>query len=258
VLTPDSFRTRKANGVLKEFERLKNEGLVKHICVSTHMTGAEIGDMLNDYPFAGVLLGYSAMNFAYREAGLEAAARHKIGVVVMNPLGGGIITQHPDRFNFLKTRTNETVVDGALRFLLSDPRITIALVGLGNQQHLADAILAVEGFQPIIQEKINFIRASLKDSFDQLCTGCRYCDNCPERIPIPKLMEAYNHFLLNQKRKDLLDRLYWHWGISTKDDYSSRCVECGQCEDECTQKLPIIQRLKNIKYEIDNYLREKN
>jgi len=176
----------------------------------------------------------------------------------MNPLGGGIITKHPDRFNFLRTRKDETVVAGALRFLLNDPRITVALVGMGTQQHLCEALGAVDGFEPIAQEKIKQLRENLNDSFDQLCTGCCYCDNCPEGIPIPKMMDAYNFFILSQKRKELLDRLYWHWGISSKDDYSSRCAECGQCEQACTQQLPIVQRLKDIKTEIDDYLREKN
>jgi uncharacterized protein len=257
LVTPEQYQRRKANGVLKEFEKLKQEGLVKHICVSTHMTGFEIGDMMNDYPFEGVTLGYSAMNFAYREAGLEAAAKLNRGVVVMNPLGGGLITQHPDRFDFVRTQENETIVEGALHFLMNDPRITVALIGMGNENHLKDAVHAVENFRSIETEKIEKIRSSLKDSFNELCTGCRYCDNCPEGIPVPKMMESYNHLLLSSKAKTLVDRMYWHWGITTEDDYSSRCVECGLCEEECTQKLPIINRLKEIKYEIDQYLAEK-
>jgi predicted aldo/keto reductase-like oxidoreductase len=113
ILSLDEYRRRKAGGALAEFERLKNEGLIRHICVSTHMTGPEIGEMLHDYPFEGVLLGYSAMNFAYREVGLEAATKLDLGVAVMNPLGGGIIPNNPDRFGFVKTRVEETVVEAA-------------------------------------------------------------------------------------------------------------------------------------------------
>ena len=64
ILSHEAYLERKTNGVLKEFERLKQDGLIKHICVSTHMTGSDIGKMLADYPFEGTLLGYSAMNFA--------------------------------------------------------------------------------------------------------------------------------------------------------------------------------------------------
>ena len=111
ILSADAWIQRKK--ILSAFEKAKNEGLIRHICVSSHMTGNEIGDVLRDYPFDGVLLGYSAMNFAYREAGIEDAAKLGRGVVVMNPLGGGIIPQFPDRFSFVKTREKETVVEGA-------------------------------------------------------------------------------------------------------------------------------------------------
>ena len=36
----------------------------------------------------------------------------------------------------------------------------------------------------------------LTQELDALCTGCSYCDECPVDIAIPKLMEAYNEFVL--------------------------------------------------------------
>lgn len=254
IITPDAYQRRKANGVLKEFEKLKAEGLIRNICVSTHMTGAEIGNMLKDYPFEGVLLGYSAMNFSYRDKGLDAAAQLNRGVVVMNPLGGGIIPNHPDRFDFLKTGEVDTAVEGALRFLINDPRITVALVGMGKQQHLKEAIRAVDRFKPLEKSEIEKIRDKLRDSFDELCTGCRYCDSCPEGIPIPQLMEAYNHLLLNDDVKEFIVRLQLHWGLSLEVDYAAKCTECGQCEEQCTQQLPIRDRLKHLQNVVSDYL----
>lgn len=254
VLSLDAYYDRKAKGALTEFERLKDEGLIKHICVSTHLTGSDIGKMLADYPFEGVLLGYSAMNFACRDAGLETAAKLGLGVAVMNPLGGGVIPQNPDRFAFVKTRTGESVVDGALRFLLNDPRITVALVGLSSRQQLAEAVAAVEGYQPIPSATIHKIRDSLKQAFNELCTACRYCDDCPQNIPVPKMMDAYNHYVLANKPIDMINRLRWHWGIDLEDNFLDKCTECGLCEDACTQKLPICQRLKVIHAEVEKYL----
>lgn len=243
VLTPDAYRDRKQQGLLKAFEKVRDEGLVKNICVSTHMTGSGIEDLLADYPFAGVLLGYSAMNFAYRDKGLSAAARRNMGVVVMNPLGGGIIPEHPERFEFVKTREDETVVQGALRFLLNDQRITVVLVGFSTTDHVDEALGAIEGFEPISSAETQRIRDNVKSAFNELCTGCRYCDDCPEDVPVPKMMDAYNHYMLKGNPDDAFNRLKWHWGIQGDSDVFDRCVECGQCEDACTQKLPIIQRL---------------
>jgi predicted aldo/keto reductase-like oxidoreductase len=258
LLSLDEYQTRKANGVLKEFERLKDQGLVKHICVSTHMTGPDVAELLADYPFEGVLMGYSAMNFAYRDAGLEAAAKLGRAVAVMNPLGGGIIPQHPERFDFVKTRADETVAEAALRFLINDPRITIMLVGLSNQKQLAEAISAVNGYQPIESETVNKIRDSLQQGFNELCTCCGYCDNCSEQIPIPKLMDVYNHYVLTKNLKKTIDRLTMHWGLSLNDDFFSKCTNCGLCEDVCTQKLPITERLKLVNELVEKYTLNKS
>jgi uncharacterized protein len=258
ILTAEGYRERKTKGVIKEFEKLKSEGLIKHICVSSHMTGSDITTMLNDYPFEGILLGYSVSNFAYRDAGIETAAKLNRGVVVMNPLAGGIIPQHPQRFSFVKTRSDETVVEGALRFLLNDPRITITLVGMGDKAHLDEVIRVIDGFKPISPEAIKKIRNSIKEAFNELCTGCRYCDSCPQGIPIPKMMDTYNQYILSGKPREMINRLRWHWGIGLQNEYLSKCTQCGQCEKACTQKLPICDRLKFIRDEAQKALIAKS
>jgi predicted aldo/keto reductase-like oxidoreductase len=257
VMSLDAYESRKRKGVLKELERMRDEGLVRHICVSTHMRGEDTATMLNDYGFEGILLGYSAMNFAYRDAGVSAAADLNMGVTVMNPLGGGVIPDHPDRFSFVKTRDDETVVQGALRFLIADPRITVALVGLGSHEHLDEAISAVDGYQEISAEAIQSMRAGLNESFDSLCSSCRYCDDCPQKISVPELMEAYNHFHLTGDGGTLVDRLHWHWGMEPEKLRTADCTECGSCENACTQKLPIIERLKEIQTETAKVIAER-
>lgn len=257
LLSPQAWADRKAKGVLKAFEKLKAEGLIRQIVVSSHMAGPDIAALLRDYPFEGVLLGYSAMNFAFREAGVQAA--HELGraVVAMNPLGGGIIPQNPDRFAFLKTRPDETVVEGALRFLFSDPRITVSLVGFSSLEQLGEALRAVEGFQALDAATVDRIRASLKSSFNELCTGCQYCDHCPQGIPVPKMMDAYNQYALTGKKRIMANRLDWHWGVAWDKHGLDRCTACGVCEMACTQKLPIIERLKVIRAEVELALAEK-
>ncbi len=248
IMSPDSYQKRKANGVLKEFEKMKSEGLIKHICVSTHMHGSEIRNLLADYPFDGILLGYSIMNSAYRDEGIQAAADARLGVVAMNPLGGGLIPQNPETFEFVKTRKDESVVEGALRYLLNDKRITVSLVGLSNKAQLKEAISAADGFRKIDAKTISSIKEKLRKSFNEMCTTCGYCDHCPEGIPVPRMMDAYNHYMLGKNNPDsLTNRLKWHWGLDAENEIFSKCTECGLCEKKCTQKLPIRERLKTIR-----------
>lgn len=251
ILSPDAWKERRAKGVLQAFERLRDEGLVRHIVVSTHMQGDDIGALLRDYPFAGVLMGYSAMNFAFRDSGVQAAADLGRGVVVMNPLGGGIIPGHPERFGFLAQDAGETVVEGALRFLFDDPRLSTVLVGIANQKQLADALRAIDGYRPRGAGAKERVRSALSGAFDRMCTGCCYCDLCPEELPVPKLMDAYNQMMLSGKPVDLVNRLRWHWGITAPNHGLDRCTACGACVAACTQHLPISERIAEMRGVLD-------
>ena len=58
-------------------------------------------------------------------------------------------------------------------------------------------------------------------------------------------MDAYNHRMLHGKDpKHVTDRLRWHWGL--KPDAAKACSHCGECEEKCTQHLPIRERLEEI------------
>jgi len=246
ILKPEVYEERKAKGALKEFEKLLDEGLIKHFCVSTHMEGSNIRKMLDDYPFEGVLLGYSVANCAYRGEGIQAASQKNMGVVVMNPLNGGFIPKHPDQFEYAKSRDNETVVEAALRFLLDDERITIALVGLSTEEQLREAVSAVDGYRPLDPEFVAELKDEKKERFNELCTSCCYCDSCPQEINIPGMMECYNFYMFDKKIKRVLTWLKANWDVDVATHGPDKCVECGQCEELCTQKLPIIERLKEL------------
>ncbi|MHC4125518.1 MAG: aldo/keto reductase [Planctomycetota bacterium] len=257
IQTLEAYHQRRDGGAIKEFEKLKNEGLIRYICVSSHMRGPDIEKMLSDYPFDGVLMGYSAANFAYRETGLEAASKLNMGVGIMNPLGGGIIPQHKERFEFVKSRKDETVTEAAIRFLINDRRISTALIGLSSRRQLAEAIRAVDGFKPIDAAGVSRIRDGIRDAFDKLCTSCGYCDECPQEIPIPKFMDAYNLYLLDGDRAEIVKRVKNHWWIKLEDDILGKCTQCGMCETACTQKLDICERLEEIRTEIKRFLAEQ-
>jgi uncharacterized protein len=238
------WEQRKKDGVITAFRRLKEEGLIRHIGVSSHLIGDEIRDLLMEGVFEGVIFGYSAYNFNAREKAFDAITAHDLGCVVMNPLGGGIIPQNPALFDFLCTQSGETAVQAALRFLFSQKRITCALVGFGSKAEIAEAVSAVDGFVPRSVSELTRIKGRLGASFADLCTGCQYCDSCPEGLPIPRLMDAWNHGRLYGKPTAITERLKWHWSLSPSD--AARCTRCAQCETLCTQHLPIMDRMAEL------------
>ena len=241
----DNWQERKKDGILTTFRKLKEEGLIRHICVSSHMIEDEIKELLMEGVFEGVLFGYSAYNFQARQAAFDAVREKKLGAVVMNPLGGGMIPQHPERFEFLK-RSNESTVTAALRFLLDHRDISVTLVGFGTNDHVKEALAAMEGYKMRTEAELAAVKAKAPAALEGICTGCGYCDDCPQEIPIPKFMDAYNQKIFNKSgRGDPIgDRLRWHWSLGR--DVAGKCTACGLCEKACTQHIKITERLKEI------------
>ena len=160
----------------------------------------------------------------------------------MNPLERRSDTEKPELFEFAKTREDETVVQAAIRFLLAHEEISVTLVGFSDSAQIDEALEAVSGYTPLTADQLSLIRENSGRSFEGICTGCQYCDSCPEGIPNPKFMDAYNHLLLYSSEDEVLARLKNHWNIPA--DMAARCTECGSCEEACTQHLPIIERLR--------------
>lgn len=241
----DEYRayTRKG-GIYEGIQKAKDEGLIGHICASTHATGADIETISKEGLVDGILLGYNAMNFAYRRQGVAAAHAAGLGVVVMNPLGGGVIPRHADRFAFLtQLLPGATLPQAALAFLIGQEPITVALPGISNEAELRENIAAADMAISVTDADLDALGVRLREELDALCTGCGYCDSCPAGVSIPRLMDAYNEYIFGGA--EAIDtRLSIHWGIKSSD--AADCTGCGQCEALCTQKLPIIERLKEI------------
>jgi predicted aldo/keto reductase-like oxidoreductase len=241
----DNWQGRKNDGILNTMRKLKEEGLINHICVSSHLVQDEIETLLMEGVFEGVLFGYSAYNFKTREKAFNAIRAKKLGAVVMNPLGGGIIPQHPELFNFLK-QGNESAVAAGLQFLWDHQDLTTTLVGFGSEAEVDEALAAMNSYKGRTGAELEAVKARASSSFEGLCTGCAYCDDCPQGIPIPKFMDAYNQKLLDKDANEgaITGRLAWHWQIS--QEKAAECIQCGLCEGVCTQHINIIERLREI------------
>ena len=245
ILNLDQYRKIMAPGGPYEGAlRAKEEGLIEHIVFSTHCNGDEIETIVKEGHFDGVTLGYNATNFAFRQKGIKAAYENGLGVVTMNPLGGGIIPQNPDFYSFIKDNKEDTLVQAALKFNASHKEITVVLAGMGSLEEVEENVKAGENIGEMTVEKLSRFSAKISSSLDTLCTGCQYCVGCPKDIQIPKIMDAYNMYLLTNTNERISSRLKGHWGLDTKD--AAECIACGICEGKCTQHLPIIERLKYV------------
>ena len=259
IIDMADFQSRMVKGGAYEAAiKAKQEGLIEHVVFSTHCNGAEIATIVGEGLFDGVTLGYNILNFRFRRQGLVAAHQRGMGVVIMNPLAGGVIPQRAAKLDFLRGPHDPSVVEAAIRFDACHPEITVVLPGMGTLaevrqncavgaslgQALADGTETPVSLAAFASRRQIELETHLGDALDTLCTGCQYCLPCQVDINIPKYMLSYNENIFG-KPADALNMMKWHWGGLTAGP-AATCIGCGICEERCTQHLPIISRLKEI------------
>ena len=248
VTSLENWKERKNNGIIKSFQKLKEEKLINHICVSTHLIQNNIAELFTESIFEGVLFGYSAYNFKTREKAFATVQDKNLGAVIMNPLGGGIIPNNPELCKFLLKEgeecNKENAVKAALQFLWDHKPLSVALVGFANSKEIDVALSAMESYKPRTNEELAAVKENASKCFEGVCTGCSYCDVCPQEIPVPKFMDAYNRKILGASDEDIYNTLKWHWNLPP--EIAKNCIQCGQCEANCTQHLNITERLEYI------------
>jgi predicted aldo/keto reductase-like oxidoreductase len=255
IMSYDEFTLiMQKGGIYDAAVKLRNEGIINHICFSTHAPVPDIIKILETDAFEGVTLSFSLLNSNVMLPVLDKAQELGIGVAVMNPLGGGVIPQNRDFFSFVCNENENNTVHAALRYIKAHPAINIVLTGPASIQELDENLAAFNGkSQEPDVERIRRVNARLH-GLKNFCTGCNYCVDCPQEIPISAIMQSRNTLLFqpvkayNRDDSELLYNIQLFRKLAMNFSYmpdtpENPCTKCGQCEKKCTQNLNIIDML---------------
>lgn len=236
---------------------LKKAGIIDSICCSIHADFDDTIYMIESKVFDVVTISYSLLNASNMKRILDVALENGVGVVVMNPLGGGIIAQNQDFFSFSKYDENETTVQAALRFVKSHPAINIALNGISNESELLEGVASFNEYDP--EEPAKRYERVIKSvsNLSDFCTGCKYCDPCPKGIKIHEIMQARNTIqfkyteFYNRTEPEIVENLSIFRKLNLEFQWNPEsdenpCIECGICESKCTQHLKIIDGIEDV------------
>jgi predicted aldo/keto reductase-like oxidoreductase len=184
-----------------------------------------------------------------RNADVISLAHEKgMGVAVMGPVGGGRLAGSGPDFQRLVPRGFENAPEMALRFVWSNQAVTTALSGMESESILERNLALAEGFSPLTAEQyaqLGGMNQQLEKLKEMYCTGCGYCLPCDEEVNIPgvfNLLVCHEVFGAEAYAKRLYGLLGQIPILPGKD--ASHCVECGQCEERCPQKITIMEQLK--------------
>ena len=232
--------------ILAMAERAKAAGKIRPIGFSFHDDLDVFKTILNGYDgweFCQIQLNYMDVNYQAGMEGLRLAHEKGLAVVIMEPLRGGAIANVPEE---VAKMLPKSPVESALDFLWNMPEVNVVLSGMSEtaqvDQNLAYANRAYAGMLTA-EENARILAAGDKmRSFMQIpCTGCDYCNVCPQEIAIPKIFA-----ISNQKQVDgdyiRAEAEYKALEGNTAD----KCVSCGLCVEQCPQHIHIFEELAKI------------
>ncbi|MBZ3935206.1 aldo/keto reductase [Methanimicrococcus blatticola] len=234
--------------------KMKTEGKAKTIGFSYHDKADVLDKILTEQPDMDYVL--LQINYADWETETiesrkcyEAATKHGVSVIVMEPLKGGSLVTVPAEVEklFKDARPEMSVASWAIRFAASLENVVCVLSGMSNMEQMEDNIRYMENFEPLNAEEQEIIaKASemIKEAFAIPCTACNYCiDDCPKNIPIPKYFSLYN----NQDQFGLLPPHFaYYTNLIADHGKASDCISCKKCESHCPQHIRIAEEMEKV------------
>lgn len=255
--TAKSFRKFKECRAYETAFELKAEGKIKHVGLSFHDSAEVLDQILTEYPEIEVV--QIQFNYVdYNDSGVqgklcyEVCRKHNKPIIIMEPVKGGSLAGIPDQASAVLAPFGGSSASFAIRYAASFEGVFMVLSGMSNTEQMDDNLSFMSHFKPLSAEEFKAIDkvVEILDSIDVIqCTGCSYCtEGCPKNIPIPSIFNIVN----NTRRYSTYGGKWWYdFYTGGTRGKASDCIACGQCEDICPQKLPIIELLKNAAEQLE-------
>ncbi len=252
ALSRERWETALNNGVIEFLDACRASGKVKHVGFSFHDDIESFKTIVDAYSWEFCLIQYNYLD-THVQAGTEGLAYaydRGLGIAVMEPLRGGSLAADIPRdvqTVWEQAPVSRTPAEWALRWIWNDPRVTVVLSGMGSEAQLEENLAAAEAAEPdsLTAEELECIEAAKQVYHSKVqvpCTGCNYCLPCPHGVDIPTAFSIYNNAHMFEDIPEGKKRCSQF--LSGKE--ASRCTECGTCEPQCPQGIPIIESLKQV------------
>lgn len=254
-------------GIISFIEELRKQRRIIYFGFSFHGNIQTFRRLIDDYPwdFCQIQYNYLDENFQAGTQGLHYAAEKGLGIIVMEPLRGGILGEKipPGAEKLLRRASpDRSPAEWALRWLLSHPQISVVLSGMGVEAHIKENIRVASskgGFELSPRELacLKRVKSVFAKKIKVPCTGCAYCLPCPFNVDIPGCFALYNA----QSAYGGLTPVF-HYINSTEGVFNgtpsraSNCKNCGICVKNCPQQIDIPEELKQVARKMEKpYLR---
>lgn len=231
----------KPGGFLDTVSKARDEGLFDYIGYTGHLDSESLIRCLERFEFDCITIPFQLRDMS-RTKVVEYCAERGIGVIAMNPLGGGALTRPSPVLQRIATENGlASMTEAALRYLAYYPGVTSALAGFTYASQVEEDVAAVgngalpDGLPQTIYDRVHELYANV----EHFCSACGYCGECPQGVLIPRVLEIYSNALVPSASDEAFAMLAEQLAQNPQGYDPALCIACGQCEGKCPNKLPI-------------------
>ena len=234
------------HGQLAAAERALADGRIGHLGFSYHGTAELFPQLLEAtdlWEFCQIQLNYMDEEFQAGRRGLELAAARGLGVIVMEPVRGGMLAQHvPPRVQELwdAAPVTRSPAEWALQWVWNLPEVSFLLSGMTTMEQVEENLVLADRSRPglLTQAELDVV-AQVREVYRELspipCTACRYCLPCPQGVAIPEILGLMND--ANMYGDPARQRFQYTW--MDEGARAGNCTACHECEELCPQGIAI-------------------
>jgi len=242
---------KKNPGMVRAYERLKKEGLVKHLAISQHHYPSIGGDMAweilaylaDNQPYEATQFFYTYGDRKEVQEWVDVAKKKDIGTIAMKTMGGVGRAANDAKFQKLLAEPKyqgSTPGAAMVKWLKSNQNLTATVIEIRNFDHFRENVGAAASLAmgPQDHEALGLLSGYNKGLTCLLCAQC--VSSCPEHIGISDIFR-YERYARDYHD---LDRARREYAALTKNGTS--CVGCGDCLPTCSQEIDIAAKLKDV------------
>ena len=237
----NDLRNYEKSGALQYVLSMKEQGVVKHIGLSTHVPAmaCKVLDMgiLDMLMFSlNPMYDYGQGEFANgsreeRYALYRRCEKEGVGISVMKPLNGGqLLDAKKSPFHQAMTAAQ------CIQYALDKPGVMTVLPGVGSAEELMGILSYLDASEA--QRDYAAVSALAPDAEKGACVYCRHCHPCPAGLDIGLINKYYD---LSQLGDPLARQHYL-----TLEKKAGACVQCGHCVKRCPFHVDQAARMLEI------------
>ncbi|HLW64617.1 MAG TPA: aldo/keto reductase [Gemmataceae bacterium] len=139
------------NGPMASLEKAKKDGLCRFVGITGHNRPEKFAQVIQKRDIDVMMNALSIVDrhtYAFEDIVWPIARRKQIGLVAMKVFGGGITS----------CKMPEDLRQPSLRYALSVPGISLAVIGMGSIKELEQNIQWVKDFKPMTAEEANELK----------------------------------------------------------------------------------------------------